>query len=57
MEEIEERNGMIDTNFVQLLNDKGISNNDIKVCLRKLSCDKIISQQFNDNEKLLKKYL
>lgn len=57
LEEIEERNGMIDTNFVQLLNDKGISNNDIKVCLRKLSCDKIISQQFNDNEKLLKKYL
>ncbi len=57
LEEIEERNGMIDTNFVQLLNDKGISNNDIKVCLRKLSCDKIISQQFNDNEKLLKRYL
>lgn len=54
LEEIEERNGTIDTNFIQLLNDKGISNNDIKVCLIKLSCDKIISQQFNNDETIIK---
>lgn len=54
LEEIEKHNGTIDTNFIQLLNDKGISNNDIKVCLRKLSCDKIISQQFNNDETIIK---
>lgn len=47
LEELENNNKIIDANFIQLLNEKGVSENDLRICLKKLSLNKILEQQFN----------